>query len=251
MLVAYPETTRTTALRNPLTTRHMIIEVWSDIACPFCYIGKHRLEQALVEFGHRDAVRLQWKSFQLNPDLHYTPGDTLNSYLARHKGWSEKEARSANQHVTQMARQAGLTFDLERALPVNTFKAHVLLQLASASGRQNELGEALFSAYFKEGRNVSDESTLIDIATKVGLPGAEVTEALGRSEFADAVARDVAEAQQLGIRGVPFFVFNRKYAVSGAQPKEVFAQALNTAWNEEAQGTMPNGESCDVNGVCN
>lgn len=217
--------------------------------CPFCYIGKKRFEEALAVFPQRDQVEIVWKSFQLNPGLEFKEGDTLNSYLARHKGWSEEYARQANEQVSDMAQQAGLHFNLEKAIPANTLKAHRLLHLAARHGKQTVLEEKLFSAYFSEGKNVGDDTVLLQLGTAVGLPEQEVKELLQGSTFTQEVLRDQQEAQQIGVRGVPFFVLDRRYAVSGAQSVEVFRQALEKAWIEATPATT-DGDSCATDGKC-
>lgn len=228
----------------------MKIEIWSDIMCPFCYIGKRRFEEALASFPHRDEVEVVWKSFQLNPDLEYKEGDNLNSYLARHKGWTEDYARQANAHVSNMAREAGLQFDLEKAIPANTLKAHRLLHLAKSYGKQTAMEEKLFSAYFTEGKNVGDDVTLLQLASALGLPEQEVEAVLKGNAFTQEVYSDQQEAQQIGVRGVPFFVLDRRYAVSGAQSTEAFGQAFEKAFQESAATTATDGDSCAVDGEC-
>lgn len=210
----------------------MKIEIWSDVMCPFCYIGKRKFENALSEFEHKETIEITWKSFQLAPDMKYEEGQTLNSYLARHKGWSEEQAHGANQHVAGMAKQAGLEFNLEKAIPANTLKAHRLIHLASKFNLQDKAEEALFSAYFTEGKNVGDDATLISLGKEIGIPENEITQLFAGDTYTNEVEKDIYEAQQIGVRGVPFFVVDRKYAVSGAQPSEVFLQTLEKAWED-------------------
>lgn len=207
--------------------------------CPFCYIGKRKFEHALNQFAHKDQVNVVWKSFQLNPDMKTEPGKTINQYLAEVKGWSLDEAQRMNDRVTAMAREVGLTYDFDKAVVANSWDAHRLIQLA----KQHDLGDAaeerLFRAYFTEGRDTSDQATLLELGTEIGLPTADVQQMLNSKQFAEAVSQDIYEAQQVGVRGVPFFVLDRRYAVSGAQQPETFFGALNTAWTAWEKANPP------------
>ena len=207
----------------------MKVEIWSDVMCPFCYIGKRRFEEALAQFNSADEVEIVWKSYQLNPDLKTDPSINIHQYLADAKGWHLDQARQMNQQVTEMAESVGLTYDFDRAIVANSFDAHRLSHLAAQHGLGNAAEEALFKAYFTEGKNIADKETLIELGESIGLAAADVKQMLSTDAFADAVKHDIAEAQQLGVRGVPFFVFDRKFAVSGAQPTEVFLQTLEKA----------------------
>jgi predicted DsbA family dithiol-disulfide isomerase len=215
----------------------MKIEIWSDIMCPFCYIGKRRLEKALEQFPHQKDIDITWKSFQLNPGMKTDPSKNINEYLAEIKGWSIDEARQANDYVTDMAKEEGLHYDFDKAVVANSFDAHRLIQLAKANGKGGEIEERLFKAYFTEGRNIADHATLFALGTEIGLDPAVTTRMLEGNEYADEVKHDIYEAQQVGVRGVPFFVFNDRYAVSGAQPMDTFLAALNKAWPEWKQET--------------
>lgn len=210
----------------------MDVEIWSDIMCPFCYIGKRKFEHALSQFSRRDRVNVVWKSFQLNPDLKTEPGKNINQYLAEVKGWSLDEAKQMSDRVTDMASEVGLTYDFDKAVVANSFDAHRLIQLAKAHGLGDAAEEQLFKAYFTEGRDTSDHATLLELGIRIGLPADAVRQMLHSTAYADAVNQDVYEAQQVGARGVPFFVLNRQYAVSGAQQPETFLGALETAWSE-------------------
>lgn len=208
------------------------IEIWSDIMCPFCYIGKRRFDAALAQSEHSNDVEVIWKSFMLSPDLVTGPSKNSNQFLAEHKGISVEQARGMNDYVANMAAQSGLTFHFDKTVVANSFNAHRFSHFAKEHGRQNEAEELLFAAYFTEGKNIDDAKTLLDIALQLGLDAKELSEAMASGNYANAVADDIAEAQQLGIRGVPFFVFNRKFAVSGAQDVSVFADALEKAYND-------------------
>ncbi len=210
----------------------MKVEIWSDIMCPFCYIGKRKFESALAQFEHKDDVDIVWKSFQLNPDMKTEAGKNINQYLAEIKGWSVEQAKEMNDRVTEMAKQVGLEYDLNKAVVANSFNAHRLIQFAKNTGKGDAAEERLFKAYFTEGKNVDDLHVLSQLAGDIGLNITEVDEVLKSAAFSDEVQQDVYEAQQVGVRGVPFFVLGNKYAVSGAQESATFLQALKTTWDE-------------------
>lgn len=206
----------------------MKIEIWSDVMCPFCYIGKRHLEEALKEFEERDQIEIAWKSFQLNPDLpeQADPEKNVYQHLAEAKGISYEQSVQMHQNVVEMAKNAGLDYNFDKAVVANSFKSHRLLQIAKTKGLGDALEERLFSAYFTEGKDTSSDSVLIELGKEIGLSEAEVNEALTNHTYADLVKDDIQESRQIGVTGVPFFVFDRKYAVSGAQPPEVFSQVL-------------------------
>ncbi|MEZ0485277.1 DsbA family oxidoreductase [Fibrella aquatica] len=214
----------------------MDVEIWSDVMCPFCYIGKRKFEQALAQFPHKEQVNIVWKSFQLNPDQQTLPGKNTVEHLAEVKGWSLDEAKRMTDHVTGLAREVGLSYDFDKAVVANSWDAHRLVQLAKKHGLGDAAEERLFLAYFTEGRNTADHATLLELGTDIGLDSTTVQQMLDSNQFADAVAQDVYEAQQVGARGVPFFVLNRQFAVSGAQQPETFLGALTTAWGERVKG---------------
>ncbi|MBL7897783.1 MAG: DsbA family oxidoreductase [Crocinitomicaceae bacterium] len=210
----------------------MQIEIWSDVVCPFCYIGKRQLEKALNNFSGSDSVEIVWKSFQLDPDTVSNPEKSSYEYLAERYGKSVEWAIQAHENVVEMARTVGLDFKFDKAKIANTFDAHRLIQFAKKHNRANEMEEVLFRSYFTDGKNIADNSQLIDLAKEIGLNVIEVEKVLNGSDFGNAVRQDFIEAQQLGVRGVPFFVFNRKYAVSGAQPAEEFLKVLEKVESE-------------------
>ena len=230
----------------------MTVEIWSDVQCPFCYIGKRRFEQALAEFPDHEGIEIQWKSFQLNPDLKTDPATSVSQYLADHKGWTLEYAKQMNAGVTDMAAQVGLEYHMENAVLANTFDAHQFAHIADAAGKGNEAEELLFKAYFTEGKNIADHEVLAGLGSQLGLNEAETKQHLAQNTYADAVLRDMYEAQVLNIRGVPFFVLNGKYALSGAQPSEVFLQALEKAHAEANNPTIQatNEGSCEINSDC-
>lgn len=234
----------------------MKVEIWSDVMCPFCYIGKRRFEEALKNSGHNDEIEIEWKSFQLNPDLVTDPSTNIDQYLANIKGFSIDHAKQLNNHVTQMAAENGLTYDFGKAVVANSFNAHRLSHLAKERGLGDAAEEALFKAYFTEGKNIDNYETLIELGTNIGLDADEVKAMLESDAYADDVKHDIAEAQYLGIRGVPFFVMNRKYAVSGAQSVPVFEETINKAFTEWQQANpkpkldVIEGDSCSIDGNC-
>lgn len=209
-------------MSNPEIT----IEVWSDVMCPFCYIGKRRLEKALASFDPKNKVSVQWKSYQLAPNLVTNTEISSYEHLATHKGISVEEAKTMSDQISTMAKADGLEYHLDKSVVANSFNAHRLSHFAKVHNKQNELEELLFQAHFTDGKNIDDIDTLVGMAESLGLDAAAARKVLESDEYADDVRRDIAEAQQIGVQGVPFFVFNRKYAVSGAQPVEAFTQTL-------------------------
>jgi len=213
----------------------MRIEIWSDVVCPWCYIGKRRLETALADFPHRDEVEVVWRSFQLDPAAPAVPTETVAESLGRKYGGGAEAGRQMIDRIEAVAAEEGLLFRQHQALRVNTVDAHRLLHLALETGGrevQGKLKEALLSAYFVETENVADHDTLTRIAVENGLDRDRVAEVLGSDAFAEEVQGDIAEAASLGATGVPFFVIDRRYGVSGAQPAEVFSQVLERAWDD-------------------
>ena len=211
----------------------MRIEIWSDVVCPWCYIGKRRLEKALDAFGHE--VEIVWRSFQLDPSAPVVPTETVAEALGRKYGGGPEAGRQMVDRVEAVAAEEGLLFRHHRSLRVNTVDAHRVLHLALETGGpqlQGRLKEALLSAYFVETLNVADHDTLTRIAVEAGLEESRVREVLASREYADAVEADIQQAVAFGAGGVPFFVIDRRFGISGAQPAEVFAQVLEKAWAE-------------------
>jgi predicted DsbA family dithiol-disulfide isomerase len=211
----------------------LVVDVWSDVMCPFCYMGDTLLDQALQKFPHASGVEVKYHSFLLMPHLseNDAPVDTAEMLAAKY-GIPLKQAQEMNQQVTERAGQIGLDYHFERAQTVGTRTAHQLSHFAATQGKQHELIQRLFKAYFTDGLNVADHQVLADLAAEVGLDRDAALAALTSGEFADDVEADIQQAHQYGIQGVPFFVFAGKYAISGAQPVEAFVQALDTSWNE-------------------
>lgn len=208
----------------------MKVEIWSDVACPFCYIGKRKFEAALDNFAHADQIEVVWKSYLLNPALVTDTAKTYYGSLAEAKGWTLDYARQAGENVGRMAATAGLKYDMDRAIPANTLRAHRLLQAAKAAGIGSELKEQLLKAHFVDGRNIDDAEVLNQMGRAAGMSEAQITDGLTNAAHLDAVMRDVQEADSVGVTGVPFFVFDRKTAVSGAQDSGVFLKELERSF---------------------
>ena len=235
----------------------MKVEIWSDVMCPFCYIGKRKFEAALNTFSQKDSIEVVWHSFQLNPNIQYQPERDPYSYLAEIKGQSRDWSVRIHDNLAQSAKSVGLDFNFEKSKIANSFDAHRVIQLAKKYDLTNEIEERFFRAYFTDGELISDHATLIRLATEVGLPKDEVVKVLENNQYAAEVKSDGAEAQRMGANGVPFFVLDRKYAVSGAQDTSVFSETLQKAFagwrenNPEAIQEQINGQTCTTDGVCN
>jgi|ERR1700754_3096784 predicted DsbA family dithiol-disulfide isomerase len=208
----------------------MKIEIWSDIACPWCAIGKRRFDKALAQFAHRDEVEVVWRSFELDPDApREQTGDRVD-HLAAKYGISRAQAEGMHRHMTETAAADGLEFHFERARDGSTFDAHRLIHLAGQRGIADAVKERLFEAYLGEGQLVADHATLVRLGAEAGLDADDVRHVLASDRFAKEVRAEEREARALGINSVPFFVIDRTYGVSGAQPSETLLEALNTAW---------------------
>ncbi|MBV8599741.1 MAG: DsbA family oxidoreductase [Actinobacteria bacterium] len=208
----------------------MRVEIWSDVVCPWCYIGKRRFETALSQFEHADEVEVVWRSFELDPDAPPRRGSSAE-HLMRKYGWTAEQVAASNERLRGLAGAERLDYRLEETQGGNTFDAHRLIHAAAAAGRGDEMKERLLRAYFTEGVAVGDRQELVDVASPVVPDAAEV---LASDRHADEVRADEREARVLGIHGVPFFVFDRRYAVEGAQASEVILGALRQAWSERA-----------------
>ena len=231
-------------------TRDVQIEVWSDVVCPWCYIGKRRLETALERFPHRDQVEVVWRSFQLDPSV--PEGETFPTLpaLAAKYGRSVEEMRGMQAHVEETAAGEGLEYHLADGLSGNTLLAHELLHLAAEHGAAGRLKERLLHAYFEEGRSVFDVDSLVPLGVEVGLDEGEVRAALADRRYLPAVRADAATAQALGATGVPFFVVDRRYGAAGAQPAELLLQLLERAWADaNPLITVPAADGC-TDGSC-
>lgn len=210
----------------------MKIEIWSDVMCPFCYIGKRHLEQALAELPFKAAIEINWKSYQLNPAYKNVDGDSLYDYLATNKGISQEQAKQMTTQVEAMANNVGLKIDFENNIPANSFDAHRLIHFAASKGKQDLAEEQLFKAHFIDNVNIDDKEELLKIAISLGFDETETKSVLESNAFEEEVRFDIYESQQIGVRGVPFFVIDRKYALSGAQPVQAFKQAISQGYQE-------------------
>lgn len=217
---------------TPLVAMDVLIEVWSDVVCPWCYIGKRHLEAALESFEHADDVEVVYRSFELDPSAPEVPVETTVESLAKKFGTDVAGARELMARADGVAASVGLEFHHADAPHARTVTAHRLLHLAADQGLQGELNEALLAAYFVRGENVGDHDTLRKVAVDVGLDPARVDEVLVSDEYLDAVHEDIAQARAYGATGVPFFVVDQRYGVSGARPTEVFSQLLERAWGD-------------------
>ena len=212
----------------------MDIEIWSDIACPWCYVGKRRLEAALAAFEHREQVTVTWRSFELDPQAPAQRSVDSATHLAQKYGMSREDALARQRNLARVAAGDGLDmrFDLTRG--ANTFDAHRLVQLAKANGAQDAMKERLMRAYFTEGERIADQETLARLALDVGLPEDEVRHVLVTESYATDVREDERTAMSLGISAVPFFVVDRRIAAAGAHPAEALGELLRRGWEARA-----------------
>ncbi|MCG5104772.1 DsbA family oxidoreductase [Oceanobacillus alkalisoli] len=213
----------------------MKIEIWSDFVCPFCYIGKRNLEKALEGFSHHESVTIEYKSYQLDPAARNIPGKNFCETFSELKGIPLGEVKTMNEQVTNQAKTVGLDYRFDTMQYANTFDAHRLFQYAERKGKGAAMTERLLHAYFTESELLSDMDTLVQLAGEVGMDREEVRQVLKTEKYTQKVKEDIAVAGEIGVQGVPFFVFNEKYALSGAQPSEIFAQALAKVWEEEGE----------------
>ncbi|KMK74617.1 DsbA family oxidoreductase [Alkalihalobacillus pseudalcaliphilus] len=231
----------------------MKVEIWSDIACPFCYIGKRRFENALEQFEGKEDVEIIYKSFILDPTAPKDSKQSMNEMLVEKKGMALAQVEQMQKQVTAQANELDLDYKLDQAIMTNTTTAHRLLHFAKEHGKMGEMKEKLLQAYFIDGNHVGDVDTLATLASEIGLEEAKVKDVLNSDQYQLAVQKDIAEAAQIQVQGVPFYVFNRKYAVSGAQPPEAFLQVLNQVHEEEKKeqplNVIKQGDAC-TDGSC-
>jgi predicted DsbA family dithiol-disulfide isomerase len=218
----------------------MKVEIWSDIVCPFCYIGKRRFERALAEFGQKDKIEVIYRSFQLTPEVKTDPEISVVNHLAEKKGISVEKALEMTAYVGEQAALEGLEYNMDNAIVANTFRCHRLLYHALAQGLQLAMKERLLKAYFIEGKNIDDIPTLIALSEEIGVTGAKAI--LENDSYSDEVKRDILNSKQLGIQGVPFFVFDRKYGVSGAQDSKVFLETIKQSFKEWEEASVQSKE---------
>jgi predicted DsbA family dithiol-disulfide isomerase len=225
-----------TATQEQIDT--IYVDIWSDIVCPFCYIGKRHFEQAVEQASLNRRIKVVWHSFELAPDAVTSPDASVYEVLGIRKGWSLEQSKQIHQQMEQRATQAGLHYDFSKTVPANSRNAHRLLHLAHKFGVQDAVKELLLKGYFTDGRNIDDLAYLQDVAAKAGIPAEELRDESMLAAFDTEVQTDIQTAQKLGIQGVPFFVLNQQYAVSGAQPVETFVAALKQI-NEELDAAEP------------
>lgn len=234
----------------------MKVEIWSDVMCPFCYIGKRNFETALEQFDGRNNIEVIWKSYQLDPSISEVPTENYHNYLVKHKGMSLEQVNGMLDNVTMTAKDAGLDYKFDKAVMVNSLNAHKFIQFAKSKGLGDEAEERLFLAFFTEGKNIADLTTLIQFGIEIGLEEMELKTVFTDEKYASLVTHDIQEGQQIGVQGVPFFVLDRKYAVSGAQPAQAFLQTLEKSFSEwrksnpELKLEVTQGNSCTPEGNC-
>jgi predicted DsbA family dithiol-disulfide isomerase len=230
----------------------MDIEIWSDIACPWCYVGKRRFEAALAQFEHADEVRLMWRSFELDPAAPPEREGERAARLAEKYGMTLEQAHEMERQMTATAAGEGLDFHLDIARSGSTFDAHRVVHLAAEHGLQDAMKERLLRAYFGEGELMSDHDTLVRLAAEVGLAEDDVREMLAGDRFADEVREDERTAAAFGINAVPTFVVDRALGASGAHPPDALLQLLREGWARRtpAPVVLTGGDACGVDGEC-
>jgi predicted DsbA family dithiol-disulfide isomerase len=239
-----------------MTAKKMKVEIWSDISCPFCYIGKRKFETALARFNNADAIEIVWKSFELVPGFKTDPGKNMHQLLAELKGISLDQSVSISDVVAGSAKEVGLVYNFHKTVPANSFNAHRFSHLAKDHDLQDKAKESLFKAYFTDGKNIDTIATLAGLGEEIGLDPTEVTHVLESGRFAKEVNRDIHEAQILGITSVPTFVFGGKLTVSGAVESEAFLEILEETFTEwRLENPIPDiiateGQSCSVDQNC-
>ncbi len=238
--------------------KNMKVEIWSDIMCPFCYIGKRHFEEAMNSFENKDKIEVEWKSYQLDSDIpqDMVAAKTVYDYVAERKGMNLEESRQLHDHVVSMAKNAGLDYHFEKTIVANSLMAHRIIQKAKEFSLGDRAEEIFFKAYFTDGKNLADRDTLLALGEEIGLSRPQIDDALTNDVYSYAVHQDIQEGSRLGVRGVPFFVFDRKYGISGAQPIEAFKQTLQQSfdeWTKENASSIQmtaSGEACSMDGNC-
>lgn len=238
-----------------MSKNKITVEIWSDFMCPFCYMGKRKLERGLSQFEHKEMVEIVWRSYQLAPDLKTDPKINLDVFFAERKGISLDEAIAINNGTAEKAKLEGLTYNLDKTIPANMFQAHQMSHFAKQYGKQNEAEEVLFRSYFTDGKNIDDRFTLLELAEEIGLDSKKLELALKKGTFANDVLADREEAKKLGIRGIPCFVINNKESISGTYDGQTFLEALNRAYEGidevyAVDSEIIDGEVCSMDGKC-
>lgn len=226
------------------------IQIWSDVMCPFCYIGKRKLEEALDQFENKEAVSIEWKSFQLDPRAKYQPGDNTFDYLARKYGHDRNWSVAMHENVTQQAKAVGLDYHFEKLVLANSLNAHRLSHLAKKHNLGDDFEEVLFKAHFTQGLDIDNKTTLTQLALEIGLKLEEIESVLHSDAYINEVEQEMNEAQKLGANSVPFFVFDDKYAVTGAQSSEVFLKTLQKTWEEGSFDVAINFQNSTMENSC-
>lgn len=233
----------------------MKVDIWSDTRCPFCFVGKKNFEKALRDFAHKDEIEVHWHSFQLDPDMKTDLSQNNYDYLSKIKGFPMQQIVQMHENLIQIGKSAGIDFNFDAVKVSNSFKSQMLVQLAKQKGKANEMEELLFEAYFIQGKDIDDTEVLANIGEQIGFSHEEIQQAIQSTELAQLVNNDLKEAAELGIYSVPFFVFDRKYAISGAQPTHLFSEVLEKSWKEFSENhskikIINEGDSCGIDGNC-
>jgi predicted DsbA family dithiol-disulfide isomerase len=228
----------------------MKVDIWSDIRCPFCYIGKRKFEMALENFPHKNAVEVEWHSFELDPEIQTQKDVSIHDYLAQRKGMSREWSERAHKNLTQTAAEVGLEYNFDTVVVANSFDAHRLIQLSKSKGLGDKAEEVLFEAYISKGSDISDHASLLVLGEQIGLERSVVESMLSGDSFGYEVRQDEQEAYNIGVSGVPFFVLGKKYAIAGAQSPEIFLQALEQTWNEQDKDMNAESAACSVDDEC-
>jgi len=225
------------------------VEIWSDFICPFCYMGKRKFELALEQFPNKTDIQIEYVSYQLDPNAMEQSNKTIYEMLMEKYGRSFEEVKSMTGQITMQAKEVGLDFRFDKMKHVNTLNAHRLVKLAKKYGKDKELVDLIFKSYFSEGKQIDNKQELNVLAVEIGLEEEEVDETLAMNCFLKAVKSDLETAKEIGIQGVPFFVFNERYAISGAQPVDVFLNVLEEVWkeNELEKTKIENKNTCTTN----
>jgi len=236
-------------------TGKMMVEIWSDVTCPFCYISKRKFEAALKQFNAISNIEVVWKSFELAPNLQAVEGKSIYQHLAEH-GMPIEQAKSASLQLAETAKHSGLVFDFDKTIPANSFKAHCLSHLAKRYGLQDKAEEILLKAYFTDGENLNDIQTLVQLGEKIGLDAVEVKFALENEVYKNEVQQDILEASQSKIKSVPSYVFNNKHVLTGVQESAVYLEHLEKSFNEWKKDNrsitteIEEGPTCMPGGLC-
>ncbi|MDR1707829.1 MAG: DsbA family oxidoreductase [Prevotella sp.] len=236
----------------------MKIAIWSDIACPYCYIGKRKLEIALDKFPHKDNIDLEWHSYELDPELPKKATDqTIYSYFAQKFDMSEEEARVSEGKVAELAKEVGLNYDFDKLIVANTSDALRLVKLANESGLATEAEEILFDAYFVKGLDISSQNVLVQLGTQIGLKEADILSLLSSDKYIADIKKDIEYSEnEYDLEYIPFYIFNNRQIVQGSIASEKYLEVLNEAYKEwesgisSGNGEIISGQSCSIDGVC-